>query len=244
MVLIKEFRQLIHESTEAIAGILAQEKADGKDLLSPAVRQKKIQHELENNAETLEKKMHEGLKACILSLDQCHDLPMSVDEVLHELQKCIQPIKSVEDFAQLGQSVFLGTSWKSQLGISNACMQTIYQGARAIFKKKDYKQAEKAFFAICSLDPTQFAYWIGLGHSSFQIKNYPQAINAYSMASAIDPENVWPHIWAANSFEEEKDFHHAKMALNAALSLQMSKTPKNDELIQSLEERVQKIQTR
>jgi tetratricopeptide (TPR) repeat protein len=97
---------------------------------------------------------------------------------------------------------------------------------------------------MCSLDPTKYDYWIGLGHSSFQVSNYQQAIRAYSMAAGLDPENIWPHVWAANCFEEEHDFEFAKMALNEALTLQKTKMPKNIELIQNLEARIQKIQTK
>jgi tetratricopeptide (TPR) repeat protein len=165
---------------------------------------------------------------------------LSKEVVTKELQKCLRPLKSEEHFAQLGLCLFQETSWKQQLGISDRCMQSLYQGARTLFEEKEYTQAEKAFFMICSIDPTQPAYWIGLGHSSFQTQNYQQAIRAYSMAGAMDPENIWPHIWAANCFEEEHEFEAAKLALHEALTLALTlaKTSQNIDLIHTLEERV------
>lgn len=235
----KEFKNLIHDSTAALAKIVAEEQAHEKDLLDTKTRQKKIQHELEEDIKQRTQKMHDGLQACILSLRQCTDLPISADALVQELHTCFQKIDSAKTLSKFGQGVLQGTSWKTSLGISNDCMQTLYRGAPALFERKEYVNAEKAFFVVCSLDPTQSGYWIGLGHSSFQMHNYPQAINAYSMASALDPQNVWPHIWAANTFEKENDFVYAKMALEEALALLQSQKPKNQELIQELQARIQ-----
>jgi tetratricopeptide (TPR) repeat protein len=201
-----------------------------------------LHFEIEEWSEILEKKLYDGLKSCIFSLEQCHNLPLSKDSIIKELQNCFHSVKNKQHFAQLGQSLLQEISWKKQLGISDECMQSLYEGARALFEGKEFNQAEKAFFVVCTIDPSQYAYWIGLGHASFQIRDYQQAILSYSMASAIDSENIWPHIWAANCFEEENDFHYAKVALNEALTLQRSKMPKNLDIIKSLEERIQKIQ--
>ncbi len=61
------------------------------------------------------------------------------------------------------------------------------------------------------------------------------------MASGIAPNNVWPHIWAANCFEAENDKEYAKKALSEAISIQRAATPQNQDLLQSLEERIQKL---
>jgi tetratricopeptide (TPR) repeat protein len=196
---------------------------------------------MEDSAEKLEHKMYDGLTCCLHCLEQCQSLPLSKEEVKKELQKCLRSIKNKQQFAQLGQSLLQNTSWKDHFGLSDACMKALYEAARTIFEEKDYHRAENAFFVICAIDPTQFAYWIGLGHSSFQIQDYQQALRSYSMASAIDPGNIWPHIWAANCFEEEQEYLFAAMALNEALAIQRSKSPKDLDVILSIEERIRKI---
>lgn len=238
---MSQINQVLRESIYKMAELIAKETAYEKELEPAKIRQRKIEHNLEKHVKALEKKMHEGLQAAVLGLKECHHLPMSLDEMVHEFQDCVQAINSSEAFFELGQQFLSGVSWKSHLGISDTCMETLYQGSKHIFDKKDYIQAEKAFFVLCSLDPTQFAYWVGLGHSAFHDKNYRQAINAYSMASALHPEDVWPHVWAANTFIEEKDFAYARMALTEALNLEKAKAEKNHDFIRLLEGRLQNI---
>lgn len=238
MLQLDEIEQVLHENAEVFAALLAQEQPHEKDFESIGTRQKKICHELERNAHSLEQRIYDGFKAIVSALGRSPELPMSIDKFIRELRNCLRSIKSTKDFAQLGQNLLSDISWKAQLDISDQCLQMLYQGARALFEEKNYNLAEKAFFVICAFDPTQYAYWIGLGHSCFQERDYSQAINAYAMASTIDPENVWPHIWAANTFEKIKDFQYVKMALNNALSLLKSKTPKHTELISALEARL------
>lgn len=244
MLQLDKFKKQLQESIYQVAEFIAKEGENEKGLRSPKAYQNQISHDLEEHVQALEKKMYEGLQAAVLCLKECDNLPMSLDDMVRELQKCIRSINSFEKVSQLGQGLFSDVSWKSQLGISDECMETLYQGAKHIFDKKNYVEAEKAFFVLCSLDPTQFAYWVGLGHSAFQNKTYEQAINAYSMASGLQPEDAWPHVWAANTFEEEKDFAHAKMALTEALHLEKAKSEKDHDFIRSLEERFQNIKAR
>jgi tetratricopeptide (TPR) repeat protein len=244
MLQTHEFKQVLRESMQKMAEMISQGKTRRHEVLPSHVRQQQIEQQLEEQVQTLEKKMHDGLLVAILALNETPHPVMSINEVVLYLQKCMSSINCPEALSKLGQALLSDTSWKSHLGISDKCMAALYQGSSIIFEKKEYDQAEKAFFVLCSLDPTQFIYWIGLGHSAFQDKNYEQAINAYSMASALHPDDAWPHIWAANTFEEQKDFAHAKMAMSEALNLEKEKTPKNHDLVRSLEEKLQNIKTR
>ena len=219
---------------------MAQEQGEDpqKKLLPQAAREKKIQHELEAHTKKMEKKMEEGLKACIASLDRCHKLPMKKEAVVEELRSCIAKINSPEALAKLGEGMLSNITWKSQLGISNNCMESLYQGAKALFDAKSHHEAEIAFFVLCAFDPTIFSYWVGFGHASFQQHNYEQAINGYTMASSLHPEDVWPHIWAANSFEKHNDPEYAKMALEEALELEKAKPSPDAKIVASLKSRL------
>jgi len=235
---VKEFDKLVHESTSALAKLLVQDHPHDSSLISASAKEKKVQKELEAHIKSMEKKMEVGLHTCINALDHCRNLPQTKKEVIEELYKCLSAISNLETLAHMGQALFSEASWKSQLGISSNCMESLYQGAKFLFNDKHFNEAEKSFFVLCALDSTVYAYWIGLGHSSFHLHHYKQAIDAYSMASALNPEDVWPHIWAANSFEKEKDLEYAKMALQEALALEKAKPKPDSQLINSLERRL------
>ncbi len=244
MVQVKAFMEILHENCEKLAKMLAEEKAPENKLVSIAAREKMLQAELENGCILNAIKVYEGLTACIAALKESTESAMPVEAVVAELEKSLQKVSKAKDFDKLGEKLISGKSLNESLHISQNCLKALYEGARAIFEKKNYAQAEQAFFALCSFDPTHFSHWVGLGHASFQNKNYTQAIDAYSIASAIDPDDIWPHIWAANCFEDIKDFADAQTALSCALSLEKANKQQNQELIRSLEERIQKIKNK
>ena len=241
MVQLKDFEKLVHESAEGLSKIVAQEQTSEKSLLPAAAREKKIQHELEEHTKKMQKKMGEGLRACLQSLEKCHNLPMAKEAVAAELKSCFAKIDTAEALVAMGQAALKNISWKAHLAISDDCMESLYQGAKALFDAQAYNDAEKAFFVLCALDPTASAYWIGFGHTSFQQNNYEQAINGYGMASTLNPEDIWPHIWAGNSFEKQGDHDHAKMALGEALNLEKGKPSPDKEIVRSLESRIQQL---
>ena len=241
MVQLKDFEKLVHESAEALSKVIAQEQAPEKNLLPAAVREKKIQQEIEAHTKSMQKKMEEGLKACLLSLGQCQNLPMKKEAVVEELKGCFAKIDSPEALAELGKAALTNTSWKAHLAISDNCMESLYQSAKALFDAKSYDDAEKAFFVLCALDPTIFAYWVGFGHTSFHQNNYQQAVNGYGMASTLNPEDIWPHIWAGNSFEKQGERDYAKMALGEALNLEKAKPSPDRDIVSSLESRIQQL---
>lgn len=233
-----EARNMLHASAQKLAAVISQDQAKEQDLLPLSAREQQIQQELEEHAKTVEAKMHDGLRVAVLALKECQNPVMPFTDLVHELQHCLNSIDSSEKFTNLGQACLSETTWKDQLGISEKLLSGLYQGAKAVFEKKEYEQAEKAFFVLCSLTPYHFSYWIGLGHSALQNRNYRQAAAAYGMASTLRPDDAWPHIWAANAFEEQNDVTHAKMALSEALQIEKSKEKQDHELIASLQQRL------
>ena len=235
---LKHLEKKVHESADKLAEVFVKEQASEKNLLPEAARKEKIQHELEDNAKEISAKMQEGLQACITALDSCGDLPKRKNEVIEELKHCFSSIDSDAAFTQLGQAIFDDISWKTQLNISTECMTSLYKGAKFLFENKSFHDAENAFFVLCALDPTIYVHWVGYGHACFHVQNYEKSINGYSMASALEPNDSWPHIWAANAFEKINDREHAKMALGVALELEKEKQTPDADIIGSIENRL------
>jgi len=242
MVDIKEFEKIMQENATALAKIIIQDQPPENNLLPVAARENKVLLELSEHSRKMRQKIEDGIQLCITSLDSCEKLPMSKESVLEELATCFETIDTPDKTAEAGQAMLSDVSWKNFLHISNNCMECLFQGAKAIFEKKAYDNAEKAFFVLCALDPTIFSYWAGFGHASFQQGNYQQAIDGYSMAAALHPQNMWPHVWAANAFEKQGDHDHAKMALEEALALVKTQATPDVQMIQRLEHRLRTLQ--
>lgn len=237
MIHTQELTRVISESIEKVSALLAKDAKDQQK----KTNKESIQQEVDHNTAYVQEKIAEGLTACLIALKEHPELASQANIVIKELTKCFSVIKTPNQFIELGNVIANNSSWKKQLGISNDCMINLYQGARLLFEKKEIAEAESAFFAICSLDPSQFIFWVGLGHACFHEMNYQQAIQAYSMAAALHKDDVWSRIWAANCFEEENDFSNAKLALDEALSIAKRELPKNSELIESIKLKIQQI---
>lgn len=233
MVRTQEFNSAINESIGNVSELLAGAGAKS--------RREAIQTALKQNTESIKVKITDGLTACLMALKQHPELSSHAASVIKELKKCFSVIKNRKQLDVLSQTILQNSSWKKQLGISDECMLALYQSARWLFEQDDFQQAENAFFAICSIDPSQFVFWVGLGHACFHNAHYQQAIEAYAMSAALHNENAWPHIWAANCFESEGDFLHAKMALEEALSLAKRERPLQVEFVDSIKQKIQKM---
>ena len=241
MLQTKELKHILQENAKILASLVVMEQAHEKSLLPKAAQQKKVEYEIEEHVKKLQHKFHDGLLQCVQALDLCNHLPLTKEKVIDELTSRLASLETADDLARLGQGLLDNISWKEQLGITDECIMSLYQGAKALFENKNFEHAENAFMMICSFDPTQYSIWVGLGHSSFQLHHPEQAINAYSMASGIDSENVWPHIWIANCYEQMKDTVAMKEALANALSLLKSKGAQDPNFASSIEARIKQL---
>lgn len=238
---LKEFEKVLDEHAAVLAEAIVGDQYDEKEILSKDLRKKKIQNEITTQAKNAEKKVEEGLKICIDSLDRCAQLPMAKDLVVKELKKCFESISSEKGLIKMGEAALSNISYKTFLKISDPCMQSLYLGAKALFDEKNYQDAIQAFFVLCFFDPTVFVYWVGFGHSNYNQKYYEPAINGYSMASSLRPSDSSPHIWAANCFEEIKNFENAEIALDEALSLEKSKDKRDAKTTDYIKNRLQTV---
>ena len=59
------------------------------------------------------------------------------------------------------------------------------------------------------------------------------------MACSLDPLNPWPHIWAGDVFVIEKEYADAKMAFEEALSIEKERKPKDHDLMNTLQKKIQ-----
>ena len=227
------FSETLHGSAAVLAEA-AYEEIQHKSPLYGEEQKARIEHEIENHANHMRKNLLHGIEACIHALGESPE----ANAIKKELMTAFGQMNTEEDLVQAGKALLNNVTWKEQLNISNECMVALYEGAKGLLEKKDFSYAEKAFLFLATVDPTQYAFWAGLGHASRSQKHYEQAINAYAMASAINPKDYWPHVWAGATFSEQKDKTHAKMAFEEALVLAEADTSCDKELIRSIRQKI------
>ena len=80
-------------------------------------------------------------------------------------------------------------------GINDEEMETIYALGYNFFTYGKYEAAKDIFTGLTAYAPYTSHYWRALGAVSQQIKEYPDAIAAYDMAIANDPNDVVSYVY-------------------------------------------------
>ncbi len=119
---------------------------------------------------------------------------------------------SAEDFAQIMQNMVQNGKTLSQLkGLSDEHMEAVYMSAYTAYNSGDYEKARQVFQFLCQFDHLEKKYWMGLGACRQMLKQYEDAIEAYSFAMLLDADDPRPPLQAA-------DCHIALGNRDAALS--------------------------
>jgi len=231
------FTSMLHDGAEEIVESCSENIYQEQALLSPKMQKEKLVRDIETATKEVQKKIADGLKACLEAVTD----ESQVKKIKTEFEKISKKFNSEEAAVELGINLCKNISWKEHFSFPEEYMETLYQGAKLIFEKKDMFYAEKAFFFLTTVDPKSYAFWVALGHTSAELKYYTQAVTAYAMAGALDPENPWPHFWAAEVFLLEKNSDSAKMAFEAALSIEQEKESQDQKLLNMLQEKIRKI---
>lgn len=239
--LLEELETAVKDGLGPLAEAIAEETSSPEDkLVSSKARAEKLEAEIRENLDAFTKKCRDGFIACVKEVQAlgAHDPEIDVQGLRDDLQQAFDQLDSLETVENFGMQVLEGESWSDLLHFKESTLQLLYKGAKHLFDEKRYEEAEQAFSFLITLDAKQYPFWLGLGHAAFHLKNWDLATNAYAMASINDPTSVWPHIYAANCFEAQNNFHHALMALEEALEVYKKGGAENKELEEAISRRI------
>jgi tetratricopeptide (TPR) repeat protein len=237
--IMKEAEERIAAGLPSLSQALIDEVHQSDDkLLSPEARVKQMQYEIEKKVESSRKLCVEGLHLCLQEIEEIS--PQKSDQVRKNLKKTMQQINSVEKVEQFGMQLAIGKTWNELLHFDHELLEVLYKAAKSLLDKQRYQDAQSAFTFLTMLDGKQSLFWLGLGHAAFYANNPDLAINSYAMSSMCDPASVLPHLYAADTFEAQKDFTHARRALEEAQKI-LQLTPQEVELIEQVNQRLAEL---
>jgi tetratricopeptide (TPR) repeat protein len=81
------------------------------------------------------------------------------------------------------------------------------EAAQALFQKKDFEGAAKAYAALAAKEPDRGGFWLRLGLSHHFLNRYPEAISAYLRAAELKtaPELVSYNLGCAYALSGDKE---------------------------------------
>jgi superoxide dismutase len=159
--------QEIHEAAQKIA----EEKAFEEGPLLPVeARVKKHEHELSQYVQYAKRRCNEGFHLChdaVCMLAQT-DTTIDLQALDANIKEAFSRFDETVHVLEMSNKASEGTSWKDLLGLKENTMQHLYTGAKKLFEGGRYPEAEAAFFFLTTVDFSQYAFWLGLGHAAFR----------------------------------------------------------------------------
>lgn len=218
-------------------------------LLSVQQQSVKIEHELSQYVQYAKRRCKEGFEYSIEAVSTLAktDAAIDLEAFRANISEAFSRFETTARVLEMSAQAAQGTSWRVLLGLTDETMKWLYQGAKSLFDSGQFPEAEAAFFFLTTVDVSQHAFWLGLGHAAFRLGNLNQAINSYETADLCQPKAIWPHIYIANCFEAMNDFEESYRALEVAnkeCAEAASHGKQQAELEKSIQERVLKAKAR
>lgn len=94
--------------------------------------------------------------------------------------------------------------------------EAFYAKAYAHYQANQTAEAAEIFTILCARQPMDARFWFGLGASLQGSMKYEQALYAWAMAALLDPENPYPHFYAAECSDSLQQTSDASRALQEA----------------------------
>lgn len=110
-----------------------------------------------------------------------------------------------------------GMSPQEAMGLDQQMLESIYAQAYRLYNTGKYIEATHLFRILIMMNAMEPKYTLGLAACFHMLKEYENAIQTYTMCSAIDPENPIPHYHSADCYIQMKDELSALLTLELAI---------------------------
>lgn len=110
-----------------------------------------------------------------------------------------------------------GMSPKEAMGINNSYLENIYAQAYRLYNTGKYVEAAHLFRLLVMFHAMEPKYMIGLAACFHMLKEYANAIQTYTMCSALDPDNPIPPYHSSDCFIQTKEYLSAMLCLELVI---------------------------
>lgn len=110
-----------------------------------------------------------------------------------------------------------GMSPKDAMGINSNILESIYAQAYRLYNTGKYIEASHLFRILIMMNVSEPKYLLGLAACFHMLKEYKNAIETYTMCSAIDPHTPIPYYHSSDCFIQMKDYLSAMLCLQLAI---------------------------
>lgn len=100
--------------------------------------------------------------------------------------------------------------------LSPEALDVAYANAYQLYQHGKYEKAKHFFHFLTIANTYERKYWMGLAASYQMLKNYPKALECYSIAALQDANDPYVHLHAADCFTALGQQTESQKALGSA----------------------------
>jgi type III secretion system low calcium response chaperone LcrH/SycD len=143
-----------------------------------------------------------------------------------EANKKMDDIPNVEDQSKKFAAAFdeishkmlkQGMTPKDAMGVSPQILENVYAQAYRLYNTGKYIEATHLFRILIMLNAMEPKYMLGLAACFHMLKEYENAIQSYTMCSALDPKTPLPYYHSSDCFIQMKDYLSAMICLELTM---------------------------
>lgn len=232
------FQDIAFNLAEVLA---AQEMLHPNQLMPKKAFIERFQLQIAEELAQAQERLKKGPKVLLQALvDKSEDNNIDSD-LIQELYKLTALANMIaNERERFINELSMGKTIQAIAGMSDSSLEKLYQAAKYVFDQKRFSEAADAFGFLTMLNASKFAFWLGLGNSEFNLKNYKQALFAYAFVCRVNPEDYFCHIFSCRCYEALGDIENAINALELALYV-VGDTPEKKELKSVLELQIKRL---
>lgn len=102
-------------------------------------------------------------------------------------------------------------------GLTTQEIEAIYTVAYNLFENAKYEDALKVFGFLCLYSHLDKRFWLGAAACHQQLKNFAEAVDAYSMTAVLDVEDPTPSLQAAMCYLSMGNLDKAESGCESAI---------------------------
>lgn len=216
--------QQVQDKLEALTEKISQSATEEIDIVdtpleTPEMQKRKASLQVKNSLKSMEDAHAEGFECIEEELSQSDPLSHTSLQ-LWKLCNLSRVLDKEIELLELGlQGEEPDESLQQSLNISDELLLAMYGAATNLYEKEEFEKAQKAHGLLVSLNPGVSDFWLSWGLSLHRCELFEPALFNYGMASTLNPENPYPHVYSAQCFYAMESQEDAVDELETAIEL-------------------------
>ena len=153
---------------------------------------------------------------------------MHLTDVNHKMESMIETLMKALEKESISKFFKHNDAIKKHLKLKKHDIDELIEESYHFCKHKEWDKCKEALAYLIFFEPTRQIHYLRLGALLLQLNEFENALQIFEMASALNPHDPRPILYAADCFLELNRLEEAKTAFLCCIELSHNKPEYND----------------